>query len=770
MIKKIVVTSSTLLALLSVSNIVSCARGIGIQNGSNIGNTSKYYKDNFNYQTGPSKSSGLSGSNKKKNIHDFIAPFNFSYVSYVDSNGKPEFFGDKDNILNMPSDDNYTKTVWKNEKVLLQWILIANDDIKQYKNLKLSVDNKYGDDIKIRARFNKFIKTKDKYRASSFDHIMKRAQYMPDAIGTETLEQFKGVKEDSYFDVYPVLIDAFVNSNSKSGIKDFIVNLNYEYNGVEKVLSREFHLDVLNVELNTSDYGLPVEEKFGFSSNQYAHRTMKYLNGVDKLPNNPDGTPNYVDTYDEILSSKNNMDVLAKFREPLTYTNNASWWGDGYHGKKLITYTAKIHTEKVGWTDEDYLNYVTKGIVKNGGTVSIADIFKDKDITFNFNFETLNKYIKFAASNKIEEVTIDPIKVANDFFFYLNTPLNNEETEVKFGGDFKGGGLINNAGKLSSIGKSYVEHIFPKFLDDLIKNLNNIKKDKSYELEGLSKIPRVAILLDEHNEEAIYKIWDVIQEANKRNTGEKINHAIYVGWRANVDWFDESYLKNNVYTKIDRYIYHYRYLTDTQTVKNSDLGKVRDINKTRHKNGLSTYLYATWGDFPGAYLNSDISEMYQIMFFVLNLNFNGFARWAYDWVMNKDLYSTEDLSIEDTIEGSTEESEPGESWLVYGNDPLTHEARPSMRMLAFMDAFEETYKFKNLQDNITSVQKQKELNKILSIIGNTNERTPNNDYKWFLQNKWSLDPKPASNNYMKTVGEQSFEFIYLLDAFAKLNI
>ncbi|AHI53324.1 DUF4091 domain-containing protein [Spiroplasma culicicola] len=745
------------IVFISLSYVVSCVRPFSDSTKPDGSFSSSKYNEKYNYQTGP-KGEIKDPISISEYMHYFYGESTFNYSVYYDKNGRPEFYGDKQNLFNIDPTYIRRQDVWKNEDFNFQWVLMPKKNLDKYKNISIEVDNPFegqevDDSIKFKVSFLKFIKIYKNDESSK--NLYKDIQYIPEALGINKIENFQE------YDVYPVWISGHVGKNVVPKNYQFNLKLKFEYDSLPIELNQKFNVNVKNYVLDMNEDGLEQNERFGFSQNQYPAEGLKRFRGADPtIPVEGDvelGPNNYIPWY---LRSEENLKALSMYFKPLQEANSIYLWSTGFH-KQLIQYSGRLDKEYLNWTEDDYNNYLLNKITPEGKTVSIKDILLDKDWTYEFNFDALDRYMQFAAEMSIRQISLNTFDVGDYSMWYLhgNSQIGEQVriTTPK--------GLIDRGnGKPTPEGYAYLDTVHSELIKQLSAHLKELEGNNDYITPGGDQV-EISTMYDEYNEETMRVVADNIKK-NQVPDSPTILTSGFIGWRSSVNLKNEQWLKDNFYTHYDQMIFHIRELLDPY--ENSELGQLRRAIKKRKENGHSTYIYSTWNTYPGSFMQSDLSEMYWNIYISLNLGTNGFFRWGYDKIYS-DWYENQDMSAlydeEGNPTGNEQASgEPGQSFLIYGGD-FDNGVWYSTRMKAYIDAVEYAHKFKILSKMYP--EKLRDLNRSLSNFGIPIVTVLNNDYKWFVSNfdNMSFNFKSATDKYQKTVGEQVYEFNRYIDSF-----
>jgi hypothetical protein len=748
------------LSLSFVATTVSCTRPTFNDGSDEVSSdvTSLNYPYEYNYQPGPTSTTVY---NTNEYFHNFFGEPNMSYSAYeADQNGNPKFYGNKENLYCInPDVGNYKKRLWKNEQLNFQWVIVAKKELSKYKNLKasISVDGDQNG-IDLGVTFTRFIKTYKNNKTTA--HLFSDVQWSPDAIG------YENEREDlASFDVYPLWINGTIGDNASPGDRNVTVKLDFTYDGVKQSIENKFGLTIVDRTLDITTDRLDADNYFGASANTYMGNGFKYFNydpdAIEKVQSSPetDEVGPVDGSYTDFLSAENEPN-LKEYLSPLDESNGFYLWGQGYH-KMLIQWAMRLNKDAAGWSKDDYENYLD-GNLPNGETKTSDEILRDPDWDFSFNFDGLDRYMQFAASTGQQVIGISTFDVGDFSFYYLQGGSATQGGQYRFASLDKKGLIDTGTGKPTKEGYAYLNTVHKKLIHDLSQHLKDIKDGKvgnkddfvvknddgtKRKNNGEDQLVSITSMTDELNEESNLALEKNILE-NQVAGAPKIMTTVFMGWRSNLSFSDQEYLTNQIVNHYDQVIFHIRILDEKNAVN------VRSVAMRRKARGAETFIYSTWDTYPGAYVSSDLSELYWHVLNTLSLQLNGYFRWGYDDIYSN-WYDTGVMTGEDGETGPA-----GQSYLIYGGDS-EHGVYYSTRMRAMIDAVEEGYKYKNLKNDnkIDTVA----LNRALTSIKYTNNYYASNDYKYDLEKLATTNFNFNDTSLNKSVSEQVLEFINYLD-------
>ncbi|WP_338983866.1 glycoside hydrolase domain-containing protein [Spiroplasma endosymbiont of Othius punctulatus] len=748
-LKSVLILASILCVFCFSFFITSCARFLDYGVGNIGSNIPKDLKDDFLFQDGCSSTTKTTNFEKDENLAGFLGESLFHYSSYVDTNNGKSFFGNKSNALKCDG-NTFVKSVWKGQTINLQFVLMNKDISNKIKNLKVTLS---GDEFKLSnndslkddknivgwAKFNKFIKT-PKPANSNSKHLYDQTLYVPDAVGITELDEMK-------YDVQPIYISMKVGHKVNPGLKKMKLKVSYEINEKKLNFDREFKVKISDRDLIMNDPNEKESDKFGFTAQTFPADSLSYWYDDSSLfyqtpiDRGPDDAHRAAYVRDDMAKN-----YLRQFLQPLKDSNASFAFAPGYH-KQIIQWTANFKN--------DLSISEIENLISEQSFESIMSSYEN-DIEFNFLFNSMAEYLDILTEVGLPALDISLFE--NGKFSSWVVPkdsVDGKGPQV----DWTAKIINSNSGKPESDFDMYIKKIITPLLKSLIDMMHNGYKEKRFILENGNKI-RILLNTDELNEKSMDAVQEVIDDVNdygknKYSDFTPIGMNSFVGWRSSIDLGNENYLNNNFINSYDQFVFHTREINSA--VDNTTWKKLENSITKRKNNNKSTMFYSTYGDYPGSYMASDISESLWNVLFGRKLNLNGFLRWAYDKTYD-DYFMTEDFN---SIETGDEVREPGQSFLIYGGDNQNG-VHYSVRMLAMIEAVQNVYKFNALQK---SEKDKKMINQAMNNIGITQYAHNNNSYKWNVGENWKFLYMTPNVGYKKPVAMQVFEFMKTLEKY-----
>lgn len=709
-----------------VMMVVSCSRFEGNYPGGGSGGR---YDNQFNFQYGCGNNKNPQ-SDDNSYFHTFFGDSKFTYSAYnEDENGNPFFYGNRKDLLKC-TNDRPRLTAWRNQHLNTQLILLNKEDITKYHDLQISIVNDNKDAAIISdIVFLTYIKAFPN-AASSDRYIYPGVQYMPDALGENTLSELT-------YDVQPLWVSLFIGPQAKLGIQNFTIKLSFHFNSqVKTSIERKFSVEVKNYLLKTDDSNKPMHERFGFSATSFPSNGMKYIDTGDNLRQK---RANVKELDDKIGPFDNNLPsylspkmrpYLLAHLEALKKSNTFYLYGPGWN-YQLIQWAGKLNKSSEGWSDEEYENYIKSS--------DLNAVFNDPDWEWEFDFNAFDEYLKVVAKLGFTEFMFSAMEPGDFTFFYLKNGAKKGPQRT-----FNAELVKSSNGMPGKNFDAYLKTIHSKFIKALSNHWNSIRNKPEYLTPNGKQITLY---------ESFDELADKTNELTMKNVVENapynvIKSSIFAGWRFRYNPFDEDDIQNIFVNKYDQMILQYREIVEK--FNNINIYKLRSNILRRQTFGNATMIYTSWNNFPAAYIQSDNSEQIWGPLMAYKLGANGYVRWSYD-LYRDDYYAKKEMDGQ---------FESGDDNLVYvGN---INGPRYSVRFKNYIDGIEMVHKMMMLMEIYPD--KKYDLNRALNAIGFPASTTRDNKYKWYPK-QFTLNDvvfEQPSLNYGKTIGEQVYElFMYV---------
>ncbi|WP_166666713.1 glycoside hydrolase domain-containing protein [Entomoplasma freundtii] len=673
----------------------------------------KVWKKEYDYQEGTKET-----TKPKKPANEYVDYF------FGDSLFKNDSFYEKNNTITYNGDWSQVKKTtvvnkdlicWKNDFQSKQLILFKINNNTIVKGLEINIKPLFNNFSSVtpptvKVQFIKPIKARNNVSSSS---IYKGTYYSFDEISTDS------VLKTFAFPMQPILLSATTNNETTTGTFNYEVNINFKVNNELQLIQTEQKVVVVDKNVKVDNYGSHDVKDFGYESMIFSHNSQKFIsknwdsrtlaptcNNDDLvIINNPSFDWNGYHYLDERywFLKDDNVKGYEKWVRDCVDSLNMSY---GYFTDFGLPYLKMIIQNH----EENPNDLKSIEILNN--QKGLEDLISNPNLSLQLSFEIFDKFVDFFKNSNYTKIYI-PAIIRNNFNIALyysskNYPLINNRSplpQVIFHNRF-----IDGKGFLTREAKVFYNDIFPKYLNQLAKHINN-KIDSGEYLNFKGEPLKFFFSFDETKYEVNKFVWDIVQKEKLDNL---FGSHVYAGW--------EYKVQNRSDQISTRLIDNWDELTlNPLPFLAWDNGKkIKEIINQRKTRGLITRFYSTWGEYPGSYLGSNPAESYWGPLLARSVNANGWHKFQLDGFRN-------DISLDN--EDTSAVYEPGDAYQLYpgsGDGPNL-----SLRLVNFIESIKTVWKLNQLQKEGKFVVS--DLLKNIKLTKNANQNTP---YKWNL-NYWN---------------------------------
>ncbi|QEH61555.1 hypothetical protein SCHIN_v1c03580 [Spiroplasma chinense] len=566
-----------------------------------------------------------------------------------------------------------------------------------------------------------------------------------------------------------------VNSNDFKLNNDYLIKLfkdslsgdaknssdNYKFELIEDGEYTSFFIKITN-KSNEQDFAY-INQSYKIVGNKFSVDYKPY-NSTWKEGQDP--TNKYIQQY----LAEPNSKVMDGYLEPLKQANQSFLYVSGFH-KNAIEYYGQLKKETLIDKNSYY-----KYLLNNSFEETFANGWDWK-----FNFTGLLEHMKLAAKYNIKEIHLNTMDVGGFSFNFATGDDTYRELGLYSGVDL----VSTSTGKISSQGNVYVKTVHTQLAKQLSKFLIDNKDNKDIQLKNGDNV-KIYSTFDEQNESSIETIMKNFKEnAVSDDQINRVYSYAFIGWRSEITKLIKKNISANDEKKINDYIssdYVDTYVMQSRMLKevldnnfNMEVIRKAILNRRESNKVHKFYFYNSWNNYPGAFIQSDYSETAWLMLFSALMGANGFVRFAYDHyaTVNQGSFDENGLpqiySTEKLIGSGNVDHEAGQDFLTYGGD-ANNNALISIRMQVNINILNHIYKLKTLLNSGLNVVSENTLIRALSQVGYPVSRLiekNNNQYKWYESENNDIEKfnlySSTSNNFSKTLGQQVYELISIID-------